>query len=102
VAGHKKQIRAHADNAWNAQAENFLAINCGDYNEQFSPGDGTVSYVEEIMASRHMHSARPKAAKNDSLDGAFISQGVEVVSFDWIPKHLLTTDHDGFLLVVDI
>lgn len=102
IAGHKHQCRAHAETAWFAKSHHYSVVCCGDYNAVVAPGDSHEAYIEQQMRTHGMVPARPKTATRPSLDAAFISPDVEVVSFDWIPKHLLTTDHDGFLLVVNI
>lgn len=102
VQGHKKQCRVHSENAWEAQQSGFHAVNAGDYNAAVAPGDGHVAFIELMMRTHGMFPARSANAKTAHLDAAFVSKGVVVVSFDWIPEHIIGSDHPGFLLVVDI
>jgi hypothetical protein len=102
VAGHKKQCRAQAEVAWDAQTQHFKVCHCGDENAAVAPGDGHTAYVELQYQTHGMLPARSANAAKAELDAAWVSKDVKVVSFEWIPKERLTTDHDGFLLVIDI
>jgi hypothetical protein len=102
VRGHRLQARAQARVALSAQGRGFDVIHMGDQNEPMAPGDSHTSYMEGQYKQVGMKDARRPNAAKTHLDSAFVSQRVSVVSYDIIPKHLLTTDHDGILLVVDI
>lgn len=102
VAGHRQQAQRQAEVAWGSVARGYDVVHLGDENAVVAPGDRHEAYVELMYNTHGMRNARPPNATKASLDAAWVSRDVQVVSFDWIPKHLLTTDHEGILLVVDI
>lgn len=99
VRGHVRQATRVADAAGRAQDENYPVVNVGDYNEVIDETP-RLAFVEVQMRRNHMQ----RFSKNEvhHLDAAFASRDAEVYDFWWIPEHQLTTDHPGFVLVVDI
>lgn len=99
VAGHVQQAERVAAAAGRAQDEDFPVVNVGDYNE-FIDESPRLAFMEVLF--RRVEMERVSDNKHHHLDAAFTSEDVKVQDFWWIPEGQLTTDHPGFVLVVDI